>query len=337
MSDERVVLLLGSGASRGSRFSLPTMQGFFDAASLSDPIRRLMTQMYGGLSEAKDWNLEDVLSFLYASADRATTWGRYVPEPGGTYDDVLGLVRSRLTIPRDAHCALHVQLLNAAKPRTLITLNYDLVADQSFDVWANQQSEPQRARAPRIKLLSLVARMPVAGPDPIGLHGSAAQGGFFLKLHGSLDWVICSDGSCSNSEEVHVASLNGYLPTHAPGQPCGRCGASLETLIVPPLPVKSVESRRRLRLLWRLALNELAEADRIVIVGLSFAPSDFELRWLIRQARFTRPNGIPLLDIVNPCVADRNTAIGLFAGASIANQFDSLDDYIAGSVASVEK
>ncbi len=330
MTEQRTILLLGAGASKASRFELPTMQGFFahNAAHIPDAMTKMLMEMYGMHSKLADWNLEDALSFLYASAERATTWGRYSPEPGCGFGDLLKVVRARLSIAPEEHCPLHVRLLDATRPRTVVTLNYDLVADQSFDSWAKQQADPQLARHPRLKLLSLVGRMPVAGPDPIGLHSDDAKGGFFLKLHGSLDWVVCSDPRCPNAEEIYVGSLNGYAETHEPGAPCGRCGASLETLIIPPLPVKSIETRHRLRLLWRLAMNELALADRVVVMGLSFAASDFDLRWLIRQARFGRRKEMSLA-VINPSRKDRDRAIGLFADVTSVREYDSLDEFLA--------
>jgi hypothetical protein len=47
---------------------------------------------------------------------------------------------------------------------------------------------------------------------------------------------------------------------------------------------KSFAQFPKLGLLWHLAHRELSTADRIVVFGLSFAPSDYYLRWLFRSA-----------------------------------------------------
>jgi hypothetical protein len=36
--------------------------------------------------------------------------------------------------------------------------------------------------------------------------------------------------------------------------------------------------------LWSLAFREIMKATEIHVVGVSFAPGDFELRWLLREA-----------------------------------------------------
>ena len=47
---------------------------------------------------------------------------------------------------------------------------------------------------------------------------------------------------------------------------------------------------------WRIAVEQLQEADRVVIVGLSFAPSDVRLTWLMRYG--LRKFGARAIDVV---------------------------------------
>jgi len=47
---------------------------------------------------------------------------------------------------------------------------------------------------------------------------------------------------------------------------------------------KSFEKFPKLGLLWSLAYRELSQAEQIVIWGVSFAASDYYLRWLFKKA-----------------------------------------------------
>lgn len=97
---------------------------------------------------------------------------------------------------------------------------------------------------------------------------------------------------------------------------------------MPPLLAKSIDTTRRLTLLWNLALRELAKATRIVIIGLSFTPSDTELRWLIRQSNALRKESVEL-DIVNPEPEHQEAARALFGAVARARTYASLDDFLA--------
>jgi len=106
----------------------------------------------------------------------------------------------------------------------------------------------------------------------------------------------------------------------------------LEIFIVPPVATKRLEDRSRMAFLWNLALRELRAADRLVIVGVSFAPSDFELWWLLRQAISLR-EGLPLeVSVVDPD-KDREKYIltRLPEGSCRGRYYESLDAYVVSS------
>ena len=70
-----------------------------------------------------------------------------------------------------------------------------------------------------------------------------------------------------------------------------------------------------------------------MIIGLSFAPTDFELRWLIRQSRLP-PGGLqraahPIeIQVVNPDPEHRRAARELFGNDCVMTEFDTLDEYL---------
>lgn len=114
--------------------------------------------------------------------------------------------------------------------------------------------------------------------------------------------------------------------------PCRYCGASLKTFLVPPVATKRLKDTGRMAFLWNIALRQLINADRIVVIGISFAPSDFELRWLVRQAIELRTNPRYELHVVNPKSADRQNVIAVFPGRDReVYEYESVLDYIAKS------
>lgn len=84
-----------------------------------------------------------------------------------------------------------------------------------------------------------------------------------------------------------------------------------------------------------MALNKTMNAKKVVVIGVSFAPSDFELQWIFRQAaELRRPllGNWPEVVVVNPDPGHRGRASDLLyvRGPSPGLQeFDTLDDYLA--------
>ncbi len=108
--------------------------------------------------------------------------------------------------------------------------------------------------------------------------------GFYLKLHGSLDWLYCNNEVCTYHRSFFANWIGSSDLHNRSGDPCVMCGAPLVSVLVPPTMMKSFAQFPKLGLLWSLAHRELSEADRIVVFGLSFAASDYYLRWLFRSA-----------------------------------------------------
>ena len=91
---------------------------------------------------------------------------------------------------------------------------------------------------------------------------------------------------------------------------------------------KSFVEFPKLGFLWSLAFRKLRDADRIVIIGLSFTESDYYLRWLIKSSLLSRGKAQPKVLIV-----DKNIEIchkfQYLTGISIPaeNYFGSIDDF----------
>ena len=103
--------------------------------------------------------------------------------------------------------------------------------------------------------------------------------GYFIKAHGSIDWLYCSNEACREYRKV--------LPVLKPDSSlyCSACHEPLDCLIIPPVLNKGYRNYPLIRVLWNLATIELAHADELVVWGYSLPPTDFYAKWLLRQAR----------------------------------------------------
>jgi hypothetical protein len=152
--------------------------------------------------------------------------------------------------------------------------------------------------------------------------------GFCLKLHGSIDWLYCLNPNCGHHQIFWPNRLD-YKDERAhsePGAPCTLCGMPIVSVIIPPTMYKTFEKFPKLGFLWSLAYRELNIADKIVVFGVSFAPSDYYLRWLFKKAITDRKNKPTIINIdSNPEISDKIKEITGIA----PEYFPTLDEYLA--------
>ena len=305
---EKVCYLLGAGDSFDSDQQLPLMGSFFRPEDLETrgDLKQFLTDLFPGRGPS-EYNLEDALAFLDLGRQRTNRW-----DPGAAiagrldslYRTILQIVRERLSIPSGQGSKPHFELLRTLGPKdTVITLNYDLVVDQTLREVRAAKLNSRILEIDRVGKLHALLSNSIAygGGVPVSLTASEREGGFYLKLHGSLDWVTCRHQGCVNSQTISIESPSGSAArlSHE-ADPCRQCGTALSTMIVPPITSKRIDDSGKLSLIWNLAAKELAAAGRIVIMGVSLAASDFELRWLLSHALYAR-NGRPVeVCLVNP-------------------------------------
>jgi hypothetical protein len=83
--------------------------------------------------------------------------------------------------------------------------------------------------------------------------------------------------------------------------------------------------------MWSLAFREIAMADEIHVVGVSFSAGDFELRWILREAVVLRePSSRLRVVLVNPSAPDREAGSRVFSGipGHRIDPFERVDDYL---------
>jgi hypothetical protein len=332
---QRTTLILGAGASAASRFQLPTMSTFFRDAT-GDPLLDRFVERFTGPDGARSANLEEVLGFLELSRVRRELWGLAPStdhEPSKLYDLLLKFVKRRLSIPPAETCELHKSLVSQLAPRdSIVSLNYDLVLDQTLHEVEAKNEHGRLDQNSRLgKLGRLIGDGSFMAGSPPALVPAELERGFYLKLHGSLDWLYCPTVGCPNNIHLYPLLVERITEGQTEGRPCRLCGGPLRFLIVPPVATKRLEDRGRIAFLWNLALREIAEASRVVVIGASFAASDFELRWLFREAARLRPRDLAELAIVNPSQEhQKEIRRVLEAPSTSVVPFESVEAYLAG-------
>jgi hypothetical protein len=294
----KTVFVLGAGASKEA--GAPLMRGFFDTASnvrrgqdhddqtatafqLVDQGRRALTAVHSKAS----FDIRNIES-VFGAFQMAKLFHRL---PDLTAEEVERLpeairrviVRTlewSMLFPLDEHQRIgahgsHLTFVESVQKLALddrfksvgvITFNYDLGVDQAFAVRG-------------IPVDYCLAEQP-----------ERADGVEIAKLHGSLNWWVCSNTECRGQvQQLSVAAylqqrksidmkdlkrravslaVSDYLPrTHS-------CGAeTMAPYIVPPTWSKA-EHHERIDIVWRRAAHMLSEAENIVVMGYSWPSSD---------------------------------------------------------------
>lgn len=109
-----------------------------------------------------------------------------------------------------------------------------------------------------------------------------------LKLHGSLNWLRCTECGCNlllrsqkSVPQLPAKGLGGTLSLKCPN--CSEISniSTLERIIIPPSLVKSFGGVE-IRYLWKYA-SSLRDIRRIVVIGFRFAKQDPEVEMLLRN------------------------------------------------------
>lgn len=154
----------------------------------------------------------------------------------------------------------------------IVTLNYDTIVERAL-----QQYRPPQTPFSFPRLYCY----------PIPSLGARAGGGMFgpekecsvkvAKLHGSTNW-----------HQEDSPARHGGAPTYLSGA-AGRlsdieafCASGTVPLLLPPAFTKSdFYEQPIIRTQWMFARDELQYADRVIIVGSSLRPADWDLRNLL--------------------------------------------------------
>jgi len=172
---------------------------------------------------------------------------------------------------------------------SLITFNWDLLIDQEFNLLKTLKHYDD-----------FLAR--VNGTFEKDYRNINVGTGLYFKLHGSLNWFQCTNDNCPSAKKLLLNNDTQLcLDLMAFGSSwgiCPQCGNKTKPLLVPPILGKPVKENWIIRSTWGLARRALQDAEKVVVVGFSFTPSDFFAEWLLRSTCGSIPGKT---FIVNPC------------------------------------
>jgi hypothetical protein len=311
---KRTVFLLGAGASK-ALFGLPTIAEFshgFNPSTYPNLAQFISEFFPLGQSGQKEvpFDLEELVTAIELRRDRVGSFG--APPSGFIADarrELVTFVYDALhltNLPGSADALLEAIGLPlddyANEPKagfSVLTLNYDL-GIETLLLRHTKKDDIGKIRHGTLidRTYTLLGRTQLIHGDRPSLYWQHRRSAMFLKLHGSVDWLFCPSSQCGNHQLFFPNWLDTPEVHDQPGLPCSLCGTPIERVIVPPSLHKSFDMYPKLGLLWNLAYRELADAVKIILVGVSFAPSDYNLRWLVRAACAVSSDSPRCIDIL---------------------------------------
>ena len=336
------VMLLGAGASRASEYELPVMNEFFVGRDLQDrkysDLLGFIQSRFGAGCVYGKLNLEEVITHLHLGGNESL--------PGGTSDpprmqlarkelDEYMVLRfamdpSKKRIPAEGSaegvCSYHKKLFKSLREEdSVLTLNYDLVADYALqDVGGRFWSV--RAQDTRLtRTTCFVGQIYARNLQEPCLSSFETTGkGYYLKLHGSIDWFCCPALEYPNHTYFYEASPQTGVPEE---RFCKLCGRNLVRALIPPTLGKTAEEFPKIKAIWSLAYRKLREASKWIVIGVSLTPSDYFFRAMLREARATK-EGLDL-DVANPCAEHRKNVIEVIQPTNV-RESGGLREYVDG-------
>lgn len=331
----KTVVILGAGATKAckgpmtneilpevliNKNSLPS------AAALNELELFLSQQFHVGPGTPKDQypGLPMLMSLIDMAIDRRETlhpqWDldrvgrlRHTVEAA-----IFDLLEWRLEkVPTNNHWGLFQKLYPAPMEPTVLSLNYDLIADVAIMFTA--QHRPKPASGPRERFPDYCCD--ISSPS---YRESVGRFGTLLKLHGSLNWLYCRtchrlDMGASESR-LYVKALtrlvgegHGLESFYASaGSDCPACGTKLRALLVAPSHLKDYRNPHVTQV-WYQAERLLREAGRVVFVGYSLPDDDVEVIYLLKRSLAHLPADkitVVEYDALNPGLTLTDHAVG---------------------------
>lgn len=271
-----------------------------------DALDTFLRRIYGyGLSAEKPIDLEVVLTLLDIESTLENTG--LLQSARSQLIRLIQRTFGRLQKQADASASEYEQVLtHVEKSDTIITFNWDVLLDDALGRMALLKD--LAAKTPKAHYAAFLRDFTARGdssvdklsmPQPFS-RWRASQG-YYLKLHGSIDWAICTAPECRNRGRVFPLARSSTRPS------CGYCLDRLQWMIVPPTLNKRVLDLGFVRRLWNVAAREIARAERLVIWGYSLPPTDFYSAWLFSKARRARLQEVV---IINPAVVTGVRKVG---------------------------
>ena len=144
-----------------------------------------------------------------------------------------------------------------------------------------------------------------------------------LKLHGSLNWVRCGFCGALILYRYKKQTLYGAQVFQ-----CPRCSSDetyAERMMIPPIQSKDYRDRD-IAFLWVQADHLIKVFSRIICIGYSFSPLDFDMILLMRRFR-ARHTKMPEVNFVSRDSVAKNR-LKLLLGVKKVRCFNNLSSYL---------
>ncbi len=328
MSNKKI-FILGAGSSIAhANGKYPNIRNFFRFANelgigsnnefpqLENYGNNLLGKMIFGLHANTDIDIEDLLTNIEIDIERKPTLELMMAR-----EQLLKLIRNILNVLEISFVRQEIQgeyalfVNNLASNDTVISFNWDImldnllkrqiILDNRYGLVKNNDEQLNGQYWNFILDISALGEMTWhrMGINLPYLLKDDRNKGYYLKVHGSIDWFYCRNNTCRAAHKVFpvrtIIPPADNLPYH-----CADCYELLEPLIIPPILNKGYNTYPTLRSIWNLAAQELFLTDEIVVWGYSLPPTDFHSKWLLRQAR-DAPN-LKYLSLINPALIDQD-------------------------------
>lgn len=267
--------------------------------------------------EWKQLNIEEVFTFLDIG-DRMYPLGTHYQRGfRACKRELKAFITSFLSIKSEGlHCEHLMHILFALEPTdSIISFNWDTIADFTL----------QRAQHTSYTgYLELMTTQQLRIADFV-------HRGALLKLHGSLNWMVCPNPQCALHNKIRLAVRDGKLLRFLEMHRCPACGNDRpEPFIVPPTSQKFIRRGTILHKLWLIAREQLPSFSKIVFIGYSFPTTDFYSEWLFRQIYFVEGKR-PEIIVVNPEIMKTRSPVAqryqkIFRGCTI-HRFQTMEQF----------
>jgi len=290
----KIVFILGAGASIShSQGDFPSYNEFFSKARTLNLINDknsgkvlkeyenlreyiLKTMKTDILSEKSTVDIERLMTFMDIEIENADNRESYQIYKKRLLEIIIILFKELSNNLKAENGDYNNFVKNIKDNNTVITFNWDLLLDRIFK---------NKKQYENLNDLILSEMDLITYNKPIDSK-LLSNNGYYLKLHGSIDWQYCPNSSCDANNKILISE----------GGICGRCFKPYNKLIIPPIINKQYKTYPFIEKLWTLASMQLEATQEIVIWGYSLPPTDFYSNWLLSKTN----NKIKKVSIVNP-------------------------------------
>jgi hypothetical protein len=276
------VYFLGAGATKAAAQRAPlsddlvrgAREHFADewrALGLEEFLRRLYKGRADVPVDNRIWNLFDYVIQQGKAASADYSLDTILELKTGILRLVIKELEQSLRQPQQG---VFQQFVDAIKGGAcVITTNYDVVLDRQL-AQINSFNYGARLRYP-VRANPRGGQLGQGAPEKLNAGPVEC-----LKLHGSLNWLLCS--KCDEVDLLPPADIR-----HVIEQPvyCANpaCTHRYELLFITPTMFKSYENRF-IRSVWDLAEERLVRARELVFVGYSMKDDDYQIQCLLMKA-----------------------------------------------------